>query len=129
MTPLDPRSLCQIEIPVSDQQRALAFYRAAFGWEAVPAEIHEFVVLAVPDDCPFGLALVPYVRSGGEPVPRNGPVLYFATPDPEAVVARVEAAGGRRRFGPTKLAGYGTIFQIEDPDGNRFGLYHKIGPA
>ena len=117
---VDPRRFCQLEIQVTDVPRALAFYDAAFGWRPVPAEIHEYTVLAVPDGCAFGIALVPR-GSGG--VKGGGLVPYFAVESPADIVQRAEAAGGRRRFGPASVAGYGVIWQVEDPDGNRFGLY------
>lgn len=120
---VDPRRLCQIEIAVGDVRRAAQFYEDAFGWRPVPAEMHEYVVLAVPDGCPFGIALVPGRSLEGRV---GGAVLYFAVEDPEAVVERVMAAGGRKRLGPSKLFGYGVIHQVEDPDGTRWGLYAAI---
>ncbi len=119
---IDPRSLCQIEIPIGDATRARAFYAEAFGWLPVPAELHEYIVLSVPRDCGFGIALVPSAKA---PAARHGPVVYFAVDDPAAVVAKAEAVGGKLRFGPSKMLGYGEIWQLEDPDGNRFGLYRR----
>ena len=126
MPALDPRRLCQLEVPVTDVERALAFYRQAFGWERSPAEIHEYIVLEVPADCPFGVSLVPQgimPPSADEARGRGGPTLYFAVDDADGLVAKVVACGGRKRFGPLRFAGYGSIWQVEDPDGNRFGLY------
>jgi predicted enzyme related to lactoylglutathione lyase len=117
---VDPGRLCQIEIAVSDLARATQFYAAAFGWRAMPAELHECVVLEVPADCKYGMSLVPRRGAGAT---GSNVVVYFSVDDVEAVVARVEAAGGRRRFGPMRLPGYGQIYQVEDPDGTRFGLY------
>lgn len=113
--------MCQIEIPVTRIDRALAFYREAFGWERSPAEIHEYVVLEVPEGARFGLSLVPRQQMNS----CSGPTMYFAVDDPESIVAQVIAAGGRCRFGPRQVAGYGTIWQVEDPDGNCFGLYRR----
>lgn len=128
MIPVDPRRLCQLEIPVDDPPRALAFYASVFGWQPVPAEIHEYVVLAVPDDCPFGMSLVPRRAPAAATVPSNaGIVPYFGVADPEAVAVLAASHGGRRRFGPVKLAGYGEVYQIEDSEGNRVGLYRQPG--
>lgn len=125
MTGLDPATLCQIEIPVSDMPRALAFYEAVFGWRAAPAELHEYVVLEVPDDCPFGLALVPRRSAGSS----GEATLYFATNVPEEICKRAVAHGGTKRLGPMTLPGYGTIFQIEDPEGCRWGLFQRGAAA
>lgn len=120
---IDPTRLCQVEIQVEDLKAAAKFYEDAFGWRVVPAELHEYVVLQVPDACPFGIALTPK-RAGGGASPGNV-VLYFGVDDPEAVVKAVEAAGGKKRFGPMPLMGYGAIYLVEDPEGTRFGLYLK----
>ena len=118
---LDPTRLCQIELHVTDLERAQAFYAGAFGWQRVPADLHELVVLAVPPGCPFGISLVPRrtAESG------SALVVYFATDDPEAVLRQVEAHGGKRGLGPVGIAGYGLTYHCTDPDGTRFGLYVK----
>lgn len=116
---VDPTHLCQLEIPVSNMPRALSFYERAFGWRAAPAELHEYVVIDVPESCPYGIALVP---RRGEPG-RAGLTAYIRVEDPVAVCQAVVDAGGTKRFGPMQLPGYGTIFQVEDPDGNRWGLF------
>ena len=56
---VDPLGLCQIDLPVTDAPKALAFYENVLGWPAVPAEIHSYIVLAVPPACRFGVALAP----------------------------------------------------------------------
>lgn len=118
---VDPQQLCQIDIPVTDIPRALSFYERVFGWRAAPAELHEYVVIDVPKTCRFGIALVPRKGEAG----RAGVTVYFEVADPGAVCQAALEAGGAKRFGPTKLPGYGSIFQIEDPDGNRWGLFAK----
>jgi len=116
-----PTKLCQIEIPVSNIERSVLFYDAVFGWQQAPAEMHEYVVMQVPDECPYGISLIPTKKERtGDSV-----VLYFQTEDPVRVVEAAKNNGGRLRFGPKKLGVYGDIYQIEDPDGNRFGLYAK----
>lgn len=86
----------------------------------MPAELHDYVVLNVPQDCPCGIAIVPGAKGGG-----GGPILYFACDDPENLALAIVSAGGLMRFGPTKLFGYGEIWQLEDPNGIRWGLYRK----
>ncbi len=116
-----PTKLCQIEIPVSDIERSILFYDRVFGWKQVPAEMHEYIVLQVPDDCPYGISLIPTKKErAGDSI-----VLYFQTENPARIAEAVKDYGGRLRFGPKKLGAYGDIYQIEDPDGNRFGLYLK----
>jgi predicted enzyme related to lactoylglutathione lyase len=80
----------------------------------------------VPPDCPFGIAIVPAPK--GVTVGAVGPILYFACEDPQELAARIVKAGGLMRFGPSKLFGYGEIWQLEDPSGIRWGLYRKARP-
>jgi len=122
---LDPGQIVQIEIPVRDLSRALEFYRAVFGWTRSPAEIHNYVVLDVPEVDNrvqrVGVALVPV----GDDTARETlqVVTYFRHDDPEMLIKKIIEAGGSKRFGPRKLPAYGDIWQFCDPDGNRFGLF------
>lgn len=113
-------SLVQVEIPVRDPEASLRFYEEAFGWQRVPLELENYWVLAVGDDAPFGVSLVL-----SHDAPGKGPVLYFATAEPDKTITRVRAAGGSVRFGPKKLPGYGVIYQVVAPDGNVFGLFQR----
>lgn len=123
---IDPRQLCQIEIQVSDLDRAEAFYAQAFGWPRVPADLYEYRVLQVPADCPFGISLVPGKTEAGPP---GSLLLYFAVDDPVSLLLKIEAHGGKKSSGPTAVAGYGFVYLCEDPDGTRFGLYSKTAAA
>lgn len=118
---VSPTRICQIEIPVADLEKAAQFFELAFGWQQAPAEMHEYAVMIVPDDCPFGISLIPAKSKHSG----DGVTVYFAVDDPNLVVEKVESAGGRLRFGPKNLGIYGEIWQVEDLDGNRFGLHSK----
>lgn len=120
---ISPQELCQIEIQVDDLDRSVQFYQNVFGWSPVPAEIHEVTVLDVPQECPYGISLVPGRHS--KAADKGRIVLYFESKDPKALVDRALENGGTLRFGPKKLRGYGEIYQIVDPNGIRFGLFRK----
>jgi predicted enzyme related to lactoylglutathione lyase len=117
MTLVDPAKLCQIEIPVSNLDISLAFYENVLGWKRSPIEIHNYIVLDTAN-CNFGIALIP-----GQTGPRGGVTLYFESQDPERILGLVTQFGGKVIFGPRVLPGYGTIYQFQDPDGQRFGLF------
>lgn len=124
MKKICPSKICQIEIHVQDLEKSLAFYQEVFGWQRSPADLHDYLVLDVPASCPYGISLVPVGKSTQLGKTSNSRiVLYFACDEPEWFAEQAVKAGGRKRLGPKKLPGYGTIYQIEDPDGNRFGLY------
>jgi predicted enzyme related to lactoylglutathione lyase len=119
---IDPKSLCQVEIHATRLDVSRRFYEEVFGWRAVPAEIHNYLILDVPEDCPFGISLVPSLgarQSSGQII------LYFRVTNAAHIAEKAERFGGTKKFGPTKLPAYGSIWQITDPDGHRFGLFEK----
>jgi len=121
--------LCQIEIHVRDLEKSLQFYLSVFGWQRIPADLHDYIVLDVPENCPYGVSLIPTApssRTAGANT--NRIVLYFACHEPEECANKALAAGGRKRLGPKRVPGVGTIYLIEDLDGHRFGLYRTNEP-
>lgn len=123
---LDPKSLCQIEIQVTNLERSQKFFADVFGWMASAAKLHEYIVLDVPKDCPFGVSLVP---STGGACTTTQVVLYFSVAGAFEIAKRAELLGGSKKFGPTKLPAYGSIWQIRDPDGHTFGLFERQSPT
>lgn len=120
---IDPTELCQIELCVANPQSTVAFLQNVFGWTTAPAELQDYIVIDVPETCPYGISIV--AQAQGEP--RAQPVvLYFAVENVEEVIEKVKKNRGQVRFGPKKLPGYGTIYQIATPDGLRFGIFEKI---
>ncbi len=132
MATVNPTRLCQLLIEVSDLSRAKNFYQEVFGWKSIPADLLEMVVLDVPPDCPFGIALVPRTatnRSLENPltlVPSGGLKAIFATDDPEAIVEKCRMLEGCRAIGPRTHPGYGLVWDITDPDGLSWGLFKKL---
>ena len=109
------------EIPASDFGRAVQFYETIFNQPLV----HQ---AAWPT-----LAIFPYQRPGisgaiayGEGhVPSSGGVVIYLNCDGkfDAVLDRVETAGGSIVEAKHHLPGVGWIAQIRDSEGNRVGLH------
>ena len=121
-------SLSQIEIAAADPERAAAFYRRVFGWDA----------MAVPWDGPAYVRLFPSEPS--EPVgagilapdasgilDRMTLVVRIEGEPLTAVLERVRAAGGRVALGPLPISGSGLYARFFDPDGNSLGLWQSAG--
>lgn len=125
MTTVNPKDICQLEFLVNDLERATKFYEQVMGWSASPAALHDFVILEVPEDCPFGISLVPQKKSR-EQNPECRMIPYFKTKDADAIVKKAEANGGKLRFGPKQAGGGIVFYQIEDPDGQRLGLVQAL---
>ena len=112
------------EIPVRDMDRAQAFYEALLATsirrETIAAnELGVFVY----DEAGVGGCLI-----AGDSAPQpsaNGTLVYLnAKPSLDAVLARVEAAGGRVATPKVQLPGaMGCFAHITDSEGNRVGLH------
>ena len=112
------------EIPAHDLARAQRFYETLLGTTLRREQIGE-----------SALAVFPYADSGvggclmagpGTPAPSvNGTLVYLnAAPSLDAVLARVEAAGGHITTPKVQLPGdMGVFAHVTDTEGNRIGLH------
>lgn len=116
---INPQALCQIEIAVSDMEQSLAFYEQVFGWTSVSVDIQGYVVMEVPQSCPYGIALV----RAHDKAATSISTLYFRVENAAAIVERAKQFGAPIRLGPKKLPGYGSIYQIVAPDGQVYGIF------
>lgn len=119
---VDPSNLCQVELKVFDLNQALSFYEHVFGWSVSPAAIHNYIVLQVPRNCPFGISLIPQESAPMERFINNGLVLYFRIRNIDETIERLETYGGRLKIKPTILPSYGRFCQIIDNQGYTWGL-------
>ena len=111
------------DVPVTDLERAMAFYGAVSGLEPVTVPGMDGIGLfrgpTEPGEMPVSIDL--YV--GGTPS-HDGPTIYLnSNGDIDAMLARVEPAGGRilqeKRFMGDMV---GWIAFVEDTEGNRIGI-------
>jgi uncharacterized protein len=111
---------CELSAP--DPDKALAFYRGAFGWGqegGMPmGELGEYRFLQAGD---VGFAAVMGVMPGGAP----GWQFYFHTPDIDAAANRVRDGGGTIVQEPMEIPGGDYALVARDPQGAGFGL---VGP-
>lgn len=114
------------EIPVTDMDRAVAFYHQVFGWELQRMKMG-------PED----MAMLPYYPKGAgcsgalvkheaEYIPSNksGVVLYFSCAEVSEVLVKVKQAGGNILKEKTQISpeiGYMGMFL--DSEGNRIALH------
>ncbi|WP_454722938.1 MULTISPECIES: VOC family protein [Cupriavidus] len=112
-----------LEIPVADMPRAIRFYEQVFQ-TGLKRETMEQVDMAIFGNMEPGGALV----AGESYRPSaDGCVPYLHAPGLAALLARVQAAGGKTVFGPLQLPGdIGHIAHIIDTEGNRIGLHQPL---
>ena len=107
-------------IPVSDVDRAVAFYGETLGWsidfnQVVNPELR-FVQVTPPGSAcsiAFGLGLLP---AGTAPVPG----LQVVTPDADAAHDDLLARGVE--VGPVQELAWGRFVWFDDPDGNHWAV-------
>ena len=106
-----------VEISVSDTQRARAFWSGLFGWEwqdySGPTEYH----MTRADDT-TGVAL-----SNATPETR-GTRVYYDVEDIQAGITQVKELGGQANEA-MPVPNMGWFVTCRDPDGNDFGLWQS----
>ena len=123
MPHIHPATLCQIEIRVTDLDRSKLFYRHVFGWNEAPVDIHGSVIFEVPAISPFGMRLVEHKPGLGASPSLLGIIPYFLAENFDGISQRVKDQGGHCEGAIQKVQGYGSIMIVEDPDGNKLGLF------
>ncbi len=107
------------EIPVTDMDRAVAFYDAVFGWR-MKVDTTGPNPMATFADSTAGVGGHLYP---GVPAKGAGPTVHLAVPDGvEAAMERCRAAGGEIH-GPVIPIPFGRFVYATDPDGNSIGLF------
>src|SRR5215211_6841815 len=101
------------EVLGSDAGRSQAFYRELFGWE-VPEGAYGQVTAGIGGG----------IGAGGE---ARWATVYASVADVEAALARAEALGGTRVYGPKPVDDHTETGAFRDPAGNLFGVY-RHGP-
>ena len=109
------------ELLAIDREKALAFYRALFGWQSGGMEMsagRSYQVVSVAGQAFGGMSNKP------EMVKLPFWLFYFGVGDVDATVERVKARGGQILEGPLEVSGV-RIARCEDPQGAMFAL---MGP-
>lgn len=110
------------EIPVSDLDRASAFYEDVFGYRLSREKVDGYDMAFFP-------------RANGQPgasgalakgdvyrPSHDGPVIYFDVPDIDAVLTRATTRGSRVLYAKKDICEAGFVAEIEDSEGNRIAL-------
>ncbi|MFD9124106.1 VOC family protein [Kitasatospora sp. NPDC059571] len=113
-----PGSPCWVDLGAPDVGKAVAFYRAVFGWEATPMgeEAGDYTVFRKDGK------IVAAVGALTEEGARSAWMIYYATSDAEAAAQNVERAGGTVRVAPTG-GDEGRMAQFSDPLGGQFAVW------
>lgn len=101
-----------LQLPARDVQESLAFYEAVFGWRGEPTyssfEAPGLIGQFVTDR-----------KAGAD----GGPVLWLHVDSIYRAIGQVEAHGGVVRGTPRRDQGARWLLEVDDPAGNRIGLF------
>ncbi len=112
--------ITHIDIPVTDKDRATAFYGTLFGWQiSAPPGFEDYPMWQAPNQISGG-GLAP--RGEGFTQPRS----YVEVDSIDDTLALVEANGGRVVMGKHPITETSWWAFFEDPDGNVIGLYEGV---
>ena len=122
-------NLASFAIHVDDVDRARRFYEAVFGWSFEPWGPPGFYLIHTGDDADPGIQGLMHKRQ--EPragTGLNGLEPTFSVDDLDAVLAVVEANGGRITMTKAPIPTVGVLVRFEDPDGNNIGAMAYEAP-
>lgn len=110
------------EIPVTNMNRAIAFYRAVFQFEFTREDIDQNEMALFPfTDGKSGIAGA--LAKGEIYKPTNDGVLVYFTTDNIAHTLNLATANGGKVLYPVTDNGIGLVAEFEDTEGNRIALY------
>ncbi len=110
-------SICHVEMPAPDLNKAMTFYSDVFGWTMQPIS-GGYVI--------FRDGVVGGGFDAGMPVGDAGPRLVLAVEDIDAKLEEIVAAGGERVQEKTEIGGgMGFYAYFRDPNGNQVGIWTR----
>lgn len=110
------------EIPVTDMNRAIAFYRSVFNLEFEEGIIddNEMAFFPLDDNCP-GISGALVKGEIYKPT-KDGTLIYFKTENIEATLALALQNRGIILYPKTSIGEWGFVAEFEDSEGNRIAL-------
>ena len=115
------------EIPISDMDRAKAFYEAVFEIELRLNDLGALKMAWFPMDPNAGGATGTLMLADEYIPSHEGTMVYFSVPDVEPVLERVEQHGGKILNGKKSIGEFGFVGHFEDSEGNRVALHMEAG--
>ncbi len=115
--------VCYFEIPVTDLERAIAFYNAVFGYQFERTNIdgNEMALFPALDQAS---GITGALAKGDSYVPgKQGSRIYFSVVSIEEVLQKVKLARGKVLYPETSVGAYGSVAEFEDSEGNCIALH------
>ena len=117
----EPNTAGWFELHTRDYDKAVAFYRDVFGWDAHTAADEESFRYTTLGEGETALAGIMDDSPYPDDTFHSGWVVYFRVDDVDATLEQVEALGGKIER-PAEDTPYGRLAACTDPTGTRFKL-------
>lgn len=129
MTDINRNVVGWFEIPVSDMDRAIAFYETVFGYKLERHKMGELDMAWFPmiQEGTGAMGSLVFNKELYKPC-TNGTLVYFTafSGDVNNELERVEKAGGKILTPKTKISDeYGFMALVMDTEGNRIALHSR----
>jgi uncharacterized protein len=120
------------EIHAADGERMQKFYQDVFGWkfEVMGPEMGNYRVISTGDPIPQDMASIG-INGGMTPrkgdLPKSGDAVnafvnVIGVDDIDAIIKKINAAGGTLAMAKMDVPGVGLLAYYKDPEGNIFGI-------
>ena len=114
------------EIPVSDLERAIAFYSAVFGCEFDRVDVDGNQMANFPS-LDGGSGASGALAKGDSYIPgTQGVRVYFDTGSIDEMLAKAVAVGGKVLYPKTSIGELGWVAELEDSEGNCIALSQTL---
>lgn len=110
------------EIPVTDMDRAIAFYEHVFGYDLTRQTVDGYDMAFFPraDGKPGASGAL--AKGDVYRPSHDGAVIYFDVPDIDAVMSRATTRDAKVLYPRKDIGEAGFVAEIEDSEGNRIAL-------
>lgn len=115
-----------VEIPVTDLDRAIAFYGAVFGYAFERVTLDGYEMALFPSSDGEAGASGALAKGDVYTPSRDGAVVYFSVDDIDAALDRASGRGAEILYPKTFVYGNGHVAEIEDSEGNRIALHQGL---
>lgn len=116
-------SIVFVEVPVTDIDRAMAFYGTIFDktLEKVDDGVRQYATIGNGEQGAISMSIT---QAEGFTPSSDGPLIYLTFDETiDATLKRVEDAGGKIAMPKTSMGEFGFMATFNDTEGNAFGLY------
>lgn len=110
------------EIPVTDMDRAVAFYQDVFGFELRRETVDGYEMAFFPRDDEQPGASGSLAKGDVYKPSHDGSLIYFDVEDIDTTLARAARHGSKVLYTKTDLGEAGFVAEFEDSEGNRIAL-------